>query len=166
MTRCKTWEEARDAILSPWTDRSDDIFAYACFLDCVLVGKVVAGRFVFHQAPDFTRLMEIHIFNANRETRAVWSDGENTFLCVNISKCEAAFEYREKFVVLGTSACPTEWIDGIPFTARSQNGNTVTAPFALSAGDVLRLEVVNYFSFNENELCLKDYRLTGFTTER
>lgn len=149
-----------------------DGWCVAYFQHEVLVGTVCGGNFRFVHEPNWDKLLEFHLFNEEREYRALWRNGKFVLRVIEDSEeltDDNTFVYDEAMMIIGNSG-----VSPAPdqaFLSAAEKGRRVALPSSLANR---RVRIRNYMTFsavNEADMpgCetmrLKDWRYAGFCEE-
>lgn len=152
-------------------------YAYCVYSDGVEFGTFDGNAFSFGDIHTPELLLEIHIFNCEKEYRAVYSQTWGKFIETSLeSKAESGcaesvldlggqehrYDYIDEYLQLfGEEYLGCE--DGI--TVLRDKGAEKKFYLALPQNRKISIGVRNYLGYDENQMIfLKDYRLTGLYT--
>lgn len=143
-------------------------YCIAYFRHEVLVGLWKDGAPEFVHAPDWSKVTEIHIFNAQEEYRAVrTSDGCFRLRVRHDREGEEDF-FDEHALIIGSTRTPVE---GAAFFEAEERGRRIVLPRGLSGKSVILRSYLSFEAPDEEHIpgCdimhVTDWRFAGFADE-
>lgn len=142
-------------------------YCIAYFRHEVLVGEWTKDAPYFEHAPQWHKLLEIHIFDSQSEYRAIRTEDGGFMVRVRCDQEEKDGVFDEAVLIIGNSAAQS----GEGFFAALEKGRCIFLPKSLAQKSIV---IRNYLSFeapNEQDMpgCeimrIADWRFAGFVSE-
>lgn len=128
-----------------------DSYILAYFYNKVCVGIYKDGKILFNRSVNYKLLIQIRVFNNDKEIRFVLNEetGEFEFFVIDDNDGNVG-TFEEEMFISGNKIVRTN--DN--FTTIKQSGGEIDIPFKINEEDIkkgLRLVVKNYFGIDSND---------------